>query len=262
MTAALCLYLAIGRRSVHLLQKQSSAILSMTDFDPLELQRVLESEMSRHSDEEMYQTYLELDSVIGSVKIHKGYKPRWLWRGKPRAYIHVVRDDEKLWLGSAIVLTVWLEKHHLFNVWIPRQHFPKLKQGLYDYYYVHGKREMYAEEVKLLLQREMDEDLGAEIRAALEGGYGTRVPGVFWLEFGIQGKPIESSFSPRQTISDSLQAPSYWSSNTQKSTRHTASLTDGTGTETIPVTVEGEQSDAPSSRLPNLTNLDCTDLAR
>jgi hypothetical protein len=61
MTAALCLYLAIGRRSVHLLQKQSSAILSMTDFDPLELQRVLESEMSRHSDEEMYQTYLELD---------------------------------------------------------------------------------------------------------------------------------------------------------------------------------------------------------
>lgn len=234
----------------------------MTDFVPLEFQRVLDSEVNRRPAVEMYQTYLELDSVIGSFKIHKDYKQSWRSRGKPRAYIHVVRDDEKFWLGSAIVLTVSLAEHHLFNVWIPRQHFPKLQEGFYGNYYVHRNREMYAEEVKLLLQSEMDEGLGAKIRAALKGGYGTRVPGLFWLEFSIQGKPIESSFSPRQTISDSLQAPSYWSINTQKSTRHAASLTGGTGTETIPVTVEAESSDAPSSRLPNLTNLDCTDLAR
>lgn len=146
----------------------------MSDFEPFECQRILESEMKRHPDAEMYQTYLELDSVIGSVKIHKNYKQRWQWRGKPRAYIHVVRDDEKLWLGSAIVLTVSLAKHHLFNVWIPRQHFPNLTEGFYDNYYVHRKREMYAEEVKSLLQSELGEGLGARIRAAL--GMGQEYP--------------------------------------------------------------------------------------
>lgn len=234
----------------------------MTDFVPLEFQRVLDSEVNRRPAVEMYQTYLELDSVIGSFKIHKDYKQSWRSRGKPRAYIHVVRDDEKFWLGSAIVLTVSLAEHHLFNVWIPRQHFPKLQEGFYGNYYVHRNREMYAEEVRLLLQSEMDEGLGAKIRAALKGGYGTRVPGLFWLEFSIQGKPIESSFSIRQTVSDSIQARSYWiqtSNNTQKSIGHTASPTDGTGT-----TFEGKQSDAPapSSQLPDLTNPDCTNPGR
>jgi hypothetical protein len=237
----------------------------MTDFVPLEFQRVLDSEVNRRPAVEMYQTYLELDSVIGSVKIHKDYKQSWRSRGKPRAYIHVVRDDEKFWLGSTIVLTVSLAERHLFNVWIPRQHFPKLKEGFYDNYYVHRKREMYAKEVKSLLQTELGEGLGAKIRVALEGGYGARVLGLFWLEFSIQGKPIESSFSPRQTESNLVEARSYWSqtsSNTQKSTGHTASPTDGTGTRTIPVTGDGEQYDVSSSQLSNPTNPDCTDLAR